>query len=145
MQLMMNLEIHTRPNPVLPTFEPRQNGTSTALSLRSVLSRFAGNNRQLHHEQDNNLAQMPEIWMGPDSDIPPRSSSDRNGYVLACINGFHTQPEMFHLHWKPGLNDRTMFLQMQRQYHHVRGKWKRWLSLWSLHSVLFIQVYCSSC
>ena len=139
---MIDLAIQTRPNPVLPTSEPRSNGTSTALSFRSILSRLGGNIRQLHHEQGNSLTQMPEIRMGPDSNLPPRNSSDKNGYVLACINGFHTQPELFHLHWKPGLNDRTMFMQMQRQYHQARGKWKRSLSLWSLHSVLFIQVYC---
>lgn len=83
---------------------------------------------------------MPEIWMGPDSNILSPNSSDKTGSVVACINGFHTQPEMFHLYWEPGLNDRAMFMQMQRQYYQVRGKWKRWLSLWSLHSVLFIQV-----
>ncbi|KAL9115602.1 MAG: hypothetical protein Q9187_007244, partial [Circinaria calcarea] len=139
LQLMKYLEIQRRPNPVLPTSEPRQNGASTALSFSSILSRFGGNNSSPHHEQGNSLTQTLAIGMEQPSNGPCRDSLDKNGYVLACINGFHTQPEMFHISWKSGFNDQAMFTQLQRQYYHVRGKWKRWLSLWSLHSVLFIQ------
>lgn len=140
LQLMKNLEIQRRPNPVLPTSEPRQDGASTALSFSSILSRFGGNNRPPHNEQGNSFVQTPATGMEQYSNGSFRNSSDKNGYLLACINGFHTQPEMFHISWKPGFNDQAMFTQLQRQYYHVRGKWKRWLSLWSLHSVFFIQV-----
>ena len=125
---------------VLPTHEPRRSGSAMPTSNAQLRPRHQASGGQPQSSQTNSVAQNStglQQTAVATADLDERSAE--GSYILACVNGDMNQPAVIHLGLQTRMKDRDIFSQLRRHYCRARGPWKRWLSLWSLSSIHFIQ------